>query len=61
MEGRSEDRSRWLAFAEIALRKKRVNEILHSARNEQERIKQEIQPQVENYKRLKRSKRQKYG
>lgn len=49
---RSEERARWLMFAEIALRKRQVEKMIDSARAEQESIKRQIQPQVENYKRL---------
>ena len=52
LEARVEERSRWLKFAELALRKKQVKKQMGLARDEQDRIKQKIQPQIEKYRRL---------
>lgn len=51
LAARVEARSRWLRFAELALRKKQVTKLMGLARDEQERIKRHIQPQIEKYKR----------
>lgn len=50
---RLEERARWLMFADMGLRKKKVEKMMATLRAEQERIKRQIQPQVENYKQLK--------
>jgi len=53
---RLEDRSRWLMFADLALRKKEVADLINAARSEQAKIKEEIRHSIEKYRKLKPSK-----
>ena len=54
LEPRSEERSRWLHYADLVLRHPKLGEILNQARQEQEAIKRKIHPDVEKFKRLKK-------
>lgn len=53
---RHEERSRWLMFADLALRKKEMADLISAARSEQAKIKEEIRSSIDKYRKLRPSK-----
>ena len=54
LQSRSEERTRWLHFADLALGHSKLREVLAHARQERDAIKRKIRPQIDKLKKLRK-------